>query len=381
METQKPAFPRINSLDAVRGMVMVIMALDHVRDLLHVGSLTDDPTNLDTTTAALFLTRWVTHICAPTFVFLSGASAYLSLQRNQDIRAGRRFLISRGIWLLVLEFTVVNFGIWFDMRFSILLFEVIAAIGLGFIVLGLLLSVRPATLGIIGIAVICLHNLYPFFPLSAPGVIPIGQGTTLVIGYPPIPWIALLLTGYCCGGFFMQSLSDRKRWFLFIGVACLAVFTLLRWINLYGDPQPWTPQATGLFTFLSFINVTKYPPSLLFDLLFLGLMFLFLFAAERLEGRVSSVFTTYGRVPLFYFLLHFYIIHTILFIVLFLQGYSPSEFEFGSRFGRPQGDNGLKLWVIYLVWIGVVLVLYPICKWYGRYKAHNQGNIRWLRFL
>ncbi|HEX8277544.1 MAG TPA: heparan-alpha-glucosaminide N-acetyltransferase domain-containing protein, partial [Segetibacter sp.] len=203
---------RVLSIDIVRGLVMIIMALDHTRDLIHVTSLTQVPTDLLTTTPALFFTRLVTHVCAPTFVFLSGVSAYISLKNRSSLQDSRRFLITRGIWLFIVEFTLVNFGIWFDIHFAVFLFDVIAAIGFGFIITGLLLKVSARTIGIIGLAIIFLHNLVPLAPpagaslfsrilmaLFSPGAFPFGNGRIFVIGYPPIPGVGLMLTGFAAG--------------------------------------------------------------------------------------------------------------------------------------------------------------------------------------
>lgn len=381
MEVRHPLTTRIHSIDRVRGLVMLLMALDHIRDLMHIGSLSGDPTDLSSTTPALFLTRWVTHLCAPTFVFLSGASAYLSSQKRCDVRTTRRFLISRGLWLVVLEFTLVNFGIWFDVHFNVFLMQVIAAIGLGLITLGALLTVSPKVVGVIGLAVIGLHNFFSLTsPLFAPGLIPLGENHNLLVGYPPIPWIAILFVGFWCGRLFERPRLDRRRLFATVGLVCIGVFVGLRTFNIYGDPLPWSDQKNGLFTFLSFINVTKYPPSLLFDLGMLGWMFLLLSLAECADSRMTTILEVYGRVPLFYYLLHWYVIHPFLFVVLLAQGFSPADFRFGFNFGRPEGTSGLELWAVYLLWLGVVGALYPVCRWYGAYKQRNR-DLMWLSYL
>ena len=384
---------RIYSIDFMRGLVMIIMALDHVRDLLHTTSITQLPTNLATTTPALFFTRWITYLCAPVFVFLSGASAFLSMKSKNNIPAARRFLLTRGLWLIVLEFTLVNFGVWFDIHFGVFIFEVIAAIGFGFIVLGLLLNVSPKTIGIIGLAIICLHNLAPLVPFSeaslfkkilmpffAPGVYPLGGGRLFFMSYPPIPWLGIMLVGFAAGRFFEFETQKQQSLFLKTGLAAIGLFVLLRFINSYGDAVPWSHQKNGLFTFLSFINVTKYPPSLQFSLLFLGIMFLILAVLQGTKNKFSETVSVYGKVPLFYFLVHWYIIHPIVFIMIFLQGFKSTDMVFGFNFGRPKEGSGLELWAIYLIWVALVALMYPLCKWYGRYKEKNKGN-KWLRYL
>lgn len=384
---------RVRSIDIVRGIVMIIMALDHTRDLIHISSIVDSPTNLQTTTPILFFTRWITHLCAPTFVFLSGTSAYLSFKSKNDVSASRRFLLTRGAWLILLEFTLVNFGVWFDIHFAVLLFDVIAAIGFGFIILGLLVNARLKTIAIIGLAIIFLHDLAPLVPLAessmvkrvlmpffGPAAFPFDGSRLFIMGYPPIPWLGILLTGFAAGRLFEKPAGERKGIFLKTGLAALVLFVLVRSLNVYGDPLPWSSQKTPLFTFLSFLNVTKYPPSLSFTLVTLGVMFLLLAAAENLQGSIAKVATVYGKVPLFYFLVHWYIIHPLLFVIVFLQGYGTNEMVFGTNFGRPKGSGGLNLGWIYLIWLLVVVALYPLCKRYGQYKERHRDKA-WLRYL
>lgn len=385
---------RLIAIDFVRGLVMIIMALDHVRDLIHIDSITQQPTDLNTTTPILFFTRWITHLCAPTFVFLAGTSVYLSL-KNSSISETRRFLITRGIWLIIVEFTLVNFGMWFDVGYHLVIFEVIAAIGFGFIILGLLINLSPNILGIIGLVIIFGHNLLPLIPFSEASiiksvltpffgatVIPLSANTTFIMGYPPIPWFGIMLVGFAAGRFFEMDSEKRKSLFLKIGIGSLLFFVILRFINIYGDSIPWSFQQNTIYTFLSFNNITKYPPSLLFCLTTLGVMFLMLAFAENAKNKFTDIAITYGRVPLFYFIVHFYLIHLLLLLILLLQGFNFSQFEFASgTFGRPKSiSSGLDLWAIYLIWIGIVVAMYPLCKWFGKYKAENKEKV-WLRYL
>ena len=315
---------RENSIDIVRGIVMIIMALDHVRDLMHIDSIAQSPTNLNTTTPFLFFTRWITHLCAPTFVFLAGTSVYLSLKRKNNFAQTRQHLIKRGLWLLLLEFTVVNFGLFFDIGFHTLLFQVIAAIGFGFILLGLLLKIPPKQLGIMGLIIIFGHNLLPLIPFAegsvvkavlspffSPAVIPFGD-RAFIMGYPPIPWLGIMLTGFGFARYFEMTFEQRKKLFIKLGFGSLALFVLLRFINLYGDPVQWSLQKDSTLTFISFMNVTKYPPSLLYCLPTLGIMLLMLAFAEQFSTSIKKVTTVYGKVPLFYFVLHFYLIPSII---------------------------------------------------------------------
>ena len=372
---------------------MILMALDHTRDLLHITSIVQQPTDLATTTPVLFFTRWITHLCAPTFVFLSGVSAYISFQQKKNLAQTRNHLITRGIWLIVLDFTIINFALWFDIHFNVFLFDVLSAIGFGFIILGLLLKCTTKTIGVIGLLIIFLHNLSPlvplpetslfkqiFMPFFAPGAFPLGGGRTFVMGYPPIPWLGVMLTGFALGKLFEQPIEKKKKIFLKIGLTSLLLFIVIRFINIYGDPAPWATQKDGLFTFLSFINVTKYPPSLQFCLLTLGIMFLILSLIEGMKNRFTDIVSVYGKVPLFYFMIHWFIIHPLMFVMVFLQGFKSSDLLFGFNFGRPKVGGGVDLWVIYLIWIGVVILLYPVCKWYGKYKKDHKEK-KWLSYL
>jgi uncharacterized membrane protein len=372
---------------------MIIMALDHVRDLMHVDSITQSPTDLATTTPLLFFTRWITHLCAPIFVFLAGTSVYLSLQNKNNIAEKRQHLLKRGFWLILVEFTIVNFGLFFDIGFHTLLFEVIATIGFGFIILGLLLKIRSKILGIIGLIIIFSHNLLPLIPFAensvlkavlspffSPIVIPF-SGRTFIMGYPPIPWLGIMLVGFATGKFFLLGEEKRKKLFIKIGLSALGLFIVVRFLNIYGDPVLWARQKDAVFTFLSFMNVTKYPPSLLFCLVTLGILFLLLAFAEQFQNGIKKVALVYGKVPLFYFVIHFYVIHIITLFMLILQGFNWSQLEFASgTFGRPKGvESGLPLWSIYFIWIFVVMILYKPCLWFGKHKAENQHW--WLKYI
>jgi uncharacterized membrane protein len=384
---------RIQSIDIVRGIAMIIMALDHVRDLVHVHSIDQSPTNLATTSPALFFTRWITYLCAPIFVFLAGTSAYLSYQRKDSLPGSRLFLLKRGLWLILLEFTLVNFGLFMDAGFHTFIFEVIAAIGFGFIILGLLLPVSPRIIGIIGLLIIFGHNLFASInfgdqsllktilsPLFGMAAFPF-KHSALVIAYPPLPWLGILLVGYSSAVIFQRSVEIRKALFFKIGIGALLLFVGIRFINIYGDPLPWSLQKNTLYTFLSFMNVTKYPPSLAFCLVTLGIMFLMLAASERMGTTFQKITAVYGKVPLFYFLLHFYLIHLIMIGLMFVQGFSWTQLDFASgTFGRPKGmESGLPLWGVYLIYIFVVVALYKPCVWFGNYKKNHQHW--WLKYI
>ncbi len=373
---------------------MIIMALDHTRDFMHAGSLTDSPTNLSTTSVPLFFTRWITYLCAPTFVFLSGTSAWLSMKRKGNPGESRKFLLRRGLWLILLEFTIVNFGLFFDAGFHNLLFEVIATIGFGFVIISLLLKQSLKITGITGLIILFCHGLISKIPFASGSVFnavltplfslrlfPLNPGRSLLIAYPPMPWLGIMLMGFAAGKIFERAPEMRRKIFRNLGLASLLLFILIRWINGYGDPSAWARQKTPVFTFLSFMNVSKYPPSLLFCLVTLGIMLMLLAFTERMNGRIVKIVSVYGKTPLFYFILHFYILHTLLLIILFLQGFHWSDLNFASgSFGRPlQGESGIPLWAVYGVWFTVVAALYKPCAWFGRYKAEHKSW--WLKYV
>lgn len=383
---------RVDTIDFTRGLVMIIMALDHVRDLMHTTSLSQNATDLSTTTVAVFLTRWVTHICAPSFVFLSGASAFISLQNN-TIPAGRKFLISRGLWLIFLEFTVVTLGLWADIHFGMIVFQVIGTIGAGFIILSMLLKLPDRVVGYIGLVIIAGHNLLQgvtfqdIIPLRLfwaflfrLDIFPVTPQFTFAVLYPIIPWLGIMLAGYGCGPLLLNDVNRRQKLFK-VAAALLLFFTFLRFTNFYGDPSPWSSQKSSIFTFLSFINVSKYPPSLLYTSVTLGCTFLILAMADGAKNKLTSFVSVYGKVPLFYYLLHWYLVHGLMFCMVFSHGFSWKDLPFGAfMFGRPVQDSGIALPYIYLVWCFVVLALYPLCRWYARYKSQHR-EIKWLRYL
>ena len=384
---------RLSSIDFVRGLVIVIMALDHIRDLLHTTSLSQDPADLNTTTPALFFTRWITHFCAPTFVFLAGTSAYLMSKAQNDPSRTRNFLLSRGLWLILLELTVICFGIFSDIQFRTFLLQVIFAIGSGFVILSCLLRLPGKVIGAIGLFIVLLHDALPnpdlsghktaeiiwslffkrgFFTFGARG---------LIIGYPIVPWLGIMLLGFGFGRAFELDAARRKRLLLLSGSIALFLFVLLRFFNGYGDSKPWSPQSTPVFSALSFLNVTKYPPSLLYTCMTLSVMFFILALAEGRDNRVIRFFITYGRVPMFFYLLHWYFVHASMYVMLLLQGVTWQQMPLGMmQFGRPEQGVGLELPYVYLYWAGLIVFMYPLCRWYGRYKAANRHN-KWLSYL
>jgi uncharacterized membrane protein len=378
---------RVQSIDIIRGLVMIIMILDHVRDFFHEHSITRNPTDLTTATTAEFLTRWITHLCAPAFVMLAGVSAFQKYQGMKDASSMKRYLFKRGLILLLLEFTVVNFGVWMDPGFHTIIFEVIGAIALGFIVLSLVLDSSKTVLITVGALVLILQQVFQLIPLDG---IPVfktvfgaltqitvfetGPGRVFVVGYPPMQWISILLIGYGIAPVFTKP--DQNRFISMLGLSFLGLFLVLRFINLYGDPLPWKEFDSAGRTFLSFINISKYPPSLQFVLLTLGIIFLLLSVADRFPSGARSFLTVYGKEPLFFFLLHWYIIHPAMLILLLVNGIGFDQMNFGPfGFGRPaSGAGGVSLPWVYLVWAVTVMIFYSLCKWYHRRQLAKKAS-------
>jgi uncharacterized membrane protein len=391
---QRSAY-RISSIDFLRGLVMIIMALDHTRDLVHEGALVADPLDLATTNPALFFTRWITHFCAPVFVFLAGTSAFLQGLRKTKKELSS-FLIKRGFWLILVEVTLVTFGISFDVSFSAFFLQVIWAIGISMVLLGLAIWLPfKAVLGL-GLLIVLGHNSLDFYEaksggnfglfyslLHRPNFIPLADGRLLGILYPFLPWTGLMLLGYCFGQLFtMYEGVARRNVFIKLGAGLILLFIALRSLNVYGDPSPWATQKSFFLTTLSFINTTKYPPSLLYMCMTIGPAMLFLALADKTTSAFARLVTVYGKVPFFYYILHFYLIHLVAVAFSLFRGHSFAEGAAGAQ-GSPFKfvfpAEGLSLGMTYVVWTGVVALLYPACRWYSRYKQTHKHW--WLSYL
>jgi len=388
--------PRIESIDILRGVVMVIMALDHVRDYFHYGSFFIDPTNLQTTTPLLFFTRFITNFCAPVFVFLSGTSAFL-YGSNKSKPALFKFLFTRGIWLIFLEI-VVNTFIWtFDATYSLQIIQVIFAIGFSMICLSFLIYLPKKVILLVGIILIAGHNALDnivmqgqsfqsiiWYFLHQDNALVYGSNHMVILHYPLIPWIGLMALGYLFGSFYQKDfdVSLRKKWLLRLGLGSLFLFVILRGFNVYGDLMPWSVQDTTTKSILSFFKVTKYPPSLLFLCITLGPAMLFLYAFENTKNKITDFFLVFGRVPLFYYFLHMLVIHILAIIgILIFGGNWQDMIVTGKSFmNETLKTYGYSLFIVYLVWISVVLLLYPLCKKYMTYKANNKDKW-WLSYL
>jgi uncharacterized membrane protein len=377
---------------------MVIMALDHVRDYTNTGYMFVDPTNLETTTPMLFFTRWITHFCAPIFVFLAGTSAFLYGSKKSSKNELAKFLFTRGLWLVFIELTVVNFSWTFDITLSVHIFQVIWAIGICMMLLAALIYLPKRLLLGLGFIILLGHNMLD--GITQQGAEPlsllwyyvhqfnfqaINEGQSmLAIAYPFLPWLGIIILGYCFGHYYQKGFDAkiRKTWLLRYGIGAVVLFFMLRFINVYGDLKPWASQNSITNTILSFFNVTKYPPSLVYTLMTIGPALLFLYAIESIKNRFTNIMIVFGRVPFFYYIIHLYLVHLIGLIGLVILGENWNELIMTvDRFKKQYLlDIGFDLWVTYLVWILVIIILYPICKRYMQYKSKNKDKW-WLSYL
>lgn len=411
---------RIYSIDFLRGVVMIIMLLDHTRDFVHHNALLTDPTDMSSTTVPLFFTRWITHYCAPIFVFLSGVSIYLQKMYGKSNGELARFLVTRGLWLIVLEFTVIRTLIVFNLDYSLVGFaQVIWVIGVSMIVMAALIYLPLRIVGLFGVAMILLHNLldvYRILPgeafnpdaslgqmvwmvLHQQGLVSLFGGPVIVVLYPLVPWIGVMAAGYALGAIYQWDGERRKKFLLAVGIAATVLFVVVRATNFYGDPSPWmnsaefaaaqaanprpgpAPAEPGrlltepAFSVLSFLNTTKYPPSLLFLLMTLGPGLIVLGLTDRIsgEGILQWIAIIFGRVPLFFYVLQWLSAHFFGIAFSLLAGKDIGYFFQGPGPGTQlPPDNGFSLPVVYLAWIGGLIILFPLCYWYGEYKRKSK---------
>ena len=342
---------RLNSIDTLRGLVMIVMALDHTRDFFANGGFNPR----DVTDAALFLTRWVTHFCAPTFIFLAGISAFLYGAQGRSTQDVSRFLVTRGIWLVLIEFTVVRLGWSFDLHFNYFVAQVIFAIGVSMVALSAIVHLPRGAIAAIGLAMIAGHNALdgikaghlgaaaPLWNLlHQPGLFDIAPGVKFFVLYPLIPWIGVMAAGYALGPVFTQGRAARVQQLFMLGAAVTLGFVVLRATNLYGDPAPWAIQDNLLATVLSFINCEKYPPSLLYLGMTLGPALMLVAAFEWVRGPVADWIAIFGRVPFFYYVVHIFLLHALA-IVFAWATLGDIGWLFGPLAGRKPAAYGLPL--------------------------------------
>src|SRR5437899_92219 len=376
---------RVRSIDALRGLVMIIMALDHPREFFHSGATSFQPEDLTRTTAALFLTRWITHICAPVFMFTAGLGAFFWLSRGRTTSQLSVFLWKRGLWLVVLELTVLRLAMNFSFVSGIVLLSILWALGWSMVALGFLAHLPARALAILSILVIALHNLtdsvtasqfgaaaWVWNVLHQPGVFRVG-GIPVLVAYPLAPWVAVMAAGFCFGPVVALDSPRRRQWLTRIGLGLTLAFFVIRGINVYGDPTRWSRQVPGM-TVLSFLKCAKYPPSLDFLLMTLGPAMLLLAWLEGARLSKTNPLIVFGRVPLFYFIVHFFVIHGLTIPFAFFR-YGEASFALNRLpsmgMSSLPANYGYDLWLVYAVWAGVVLLLYPLCLWFARVKERR----------
>jgi uncharacterized membrane protein len=397
---------RITEIDMLRGLVIVLMALDHCRDyFIAGGGFGINPLDPAQTTPWLYVTRWITHLCAPTFVLLAGVSAYLQFAKGKPTPNLSMFLLTRGLWLIVLELTVLSFGWSFAFPYLIFM-QVIWAIGWCMIALAALIWLPRIAVLAIGLAIVCGHNLFDAVTpqqlgslgilwtfLHEGGPIFVGQNPVALVAYPMLPWIGLAAVGYGLGALFAGEPQKRDRTLFLLGLGMLAAFLVLRWFLAYGDPQfamgpeatapDWRDQTTLGAQIMVFFDVQKYPPSLQFLLVTLGIVFTLWPLLSRLKGPVASVLSTFGAVPFFFYVLHIYVVHLLAMAANAAFGRDISGFfnYLVNGFIAPErlAHVGFPLPGVYLAWVVVLAILYPLCRYWQQLKQRRRDW--WLSYL
>lgn len=375
--------PRIESIDALRGLVILLMLVDHAREFFFLHAQVSDPMDVATTSPALFATRLAAHLCAPIFIALTGLAAFLYGDAKSSPAAASAFLFKRGLFLVALEWTVINFAWTFDITPATVYLQVIWVIGLSMIALAALLHLpRPALIAL-GLAIVLGHNLLDgisfadgswehalWAVLHERGYLALPWGGTARTSYPLLPWIGVIALGYAIGPLFRSAIapSFRRSRLAAIGGAALLIFAALRTVNLYGEPLPWSVWSDALHTMMSFFNLTKYPPSADFLLLTLGIGAILLAAFERLSQSARNILVTFGSVPLFFYILHLYLLHLLNRLAATIW---------------PTGDTGMVsvanvAWV-WLLAISVAIPCWFACRWFaGRKRTSTRW---WMRYL
>jgi uncharacterized membrane protein len=398
-----PKRQRVDSIDLLRGIVMVIMLLDHTRDYFSAEAFQFDPTDLSKTSVALFFTRWITHFCAPTFFFLAGTGAYLRQARGATAADMSRFLVSRGLWLILLELTVIRWGISGDfLPHGAYALQTIWALGVSMIVLGAMVHLPLKVVGALSLTMIAVHNAFDGVHVASclPGQPPCGAGDVairllhvsgpivlphgifLLALYPLIPWLGVMAAGYVFGKLYTLDAETRRRALIRLGGGIVVLFVVLRATNLYGDPAKWSVQPRGAaFTLLSFLNTTKYPPSLLYLCMTIGPGILLLAFMEReRRGGLGRALVTYGRVPMLFYMLQWLYAHGAAFVGWTMAGKNTAPLHVLQN-TPPEAlkGAGFSLPVVYAFWLLGVLLIYPLCKWFAEVKKRRADW--WLSYL
>lgn len=372
---------------------MLLMAIDHTRDFFHLGD--PNPTNLATTTPILFFTRWITHFCAALFVFLSGVSINLAGGRRTPNQLSL-FLLKRGLWLVVVEVVIITFAFNFDPGYHFIVLQVIWAIGVSMIIMALMVRLPLSLIAIIGGIIFFGHDILDHINLPQTGtanflwrlfftafgsVFPIDKTHVLLVLYAIVPWLGVMMVGYVFGSIYKSSFdaAKRRRILLTSGLILVGLFIVLRFFNIYGDPAPWSAQKTTAMSIVSFFDVSKYPPSLMYLCMTIGPGLLLLVLFEKVKNGLTNILVIYGAVPFFYYVLHFYLIRLLNIILFFAQGYTAKDIAPTQSFAFEPKGFGVNLFWVYVVWFLVIAILYLPCRWYFKYKrTHRQW---WLSYI
>lgn len=378
----EPDRQRVNSIDLLRGVIMVVMALDHTRDYFHNQAFVFQPTDLDQTTPAIFLTRFITHFCAPAFALLSGISININLRKRGRTELVK-YLVTRGLWLIFLDLVVLRFAFFFNFYYDMTILSILWMLGCCMVLMAGVIFLPYRAILFVAIVIIAGHDALtgvafePGTLMASVWTIFMTQGfvpPAFISSYAIIPWLGVMMFGFVVGRLYGEKYDQvlRRRLLMQLGILAIVLFMVLRWANVYGDPLPWVVHPRGaVFTIMSFFNVTKYPISLLFTLMTLGPLLIALSRFETVGTKWLSPAVIFGRVPLFYFLAHFFLIHILaLAHYMWKTGKSLPEidFHFPATFGGITPEGGVDLVWVYVMWILVVLALYPVCKWYDRIK-------------
>lgn len=384
---------RIQSVDFLKGLVIVLMALDHTRAYFHKDYFYFEPTDIDQTNFWIFFTRFITHFCAPVFVLLAGTSAFFVAQKIGK-KAASKWLIKRGLWLVFVEVIIISFGWRFQFNFNSVIFQVIWLLGASMLFLALFIHIPKKFMIALCLLVIFGHNLLDGFTgghlgdfwklLHIQGLIQLTENISVFNVYPLIPWVFVMPLGYYLGAFYQPGYDagKRHRFLMSIGISAIALFFVLRFVNIHGDLVPWASYDQRSKTLFSFFNVTKYPPSLLFLSITLGPALIVLSRAEKLKGKVFDIMVLFGKVPMFFYIVHIYYIHLLAVIAVYLSGYDPNLMIIDEWVGfvtELQG-YGSSLGGVYLIWLFVVASLYPLCVWFWNYKKKRR-HYWWLSYL
>jgi uncharacterized membrane protein len=380
---------RIESIDLLKGLVMVIMALDHTRDYFYRSINLLDITDPASATIPVYFTRWITHFCAPAFSFLAGISAFMVGRRKTKSELSG-FLLKRGLWLIFMEVTIITFAWYLDIQFRNFDLAVIWVLGISMIFLAAVIYLPKNLILVFACLLISGHNLLDGINMDSSVLwslvhklssVKLSDTVTLNIIYPIIPWVGVMALGYYFGNFYDPSAdpAERKKLLNRIGILGLISFVIIRWTNWYGDPSLWKSYETPLQTLMSFLNLTKYPPSLLYLLVTLGGTIIFLANSEKWRGSIVRFFSVFGRVPFFYYVLHLYLIRILALVAAEATGYGW-EMMVQDTFEIDLKGFGFNLGIVYLIWIGIILTLYPLCRMFDKYKTNHKEKW-WLSYL